>query len=177
MAFKISKTLIPEVIIIEPKIIEDDRGFFMETYKHSEFESLGIKSTFFQDNHSKSKKGVLRGMHYQKPPKGQAKLVRVLSGEIFDVAVDLRNNSPTYKKWVGVKLSESNKKMLFIPEWCAHGFLVLSTTAEVTYKTTSEYSPNHETGIAWNDSSIGITWPSTVSYVSEKDKQWPILEN
>lgn len=177
MPFTFSKTKLPDVTLIEPKVFKDSRGFFMECYKFSEFSSYGIKTNFLQDNISKSSEGVLRGLHYQDLPKGQAKLVKVLSGEIFDVAVDIRKNSPTYKQWVGIVLSDLNKKMLYIPEWCAHGFLVLSKEAIVSYKTTNEYAPDHEKGVLWNDPSIGIDWPTKVSYISEKDQLLPILSD
>jgi len=175
MSFIFKKLKIPEVILIEPKSFPDKRGFFMETYKQSEFAKSGIKEKFVQENHSQSKKNVLRGLHYQDRPKAQAKLVRCVSGEIFDVAVDIRKNSPTYGKWVGVVLSEKNKKEIFIPEGFAHGFCVLSEKAEIIYKTSREYSPKYEKGVIWNDPAINIKWPVKNPLISEKDSQWPTL--
>ncbi|MCQ6254061.1 dTDP-4-dehydrorhamnose 3,5-epimerase [Methanocaldococcus sp.] len=175
MPFKFRRLEIPEVILIEPIVFEDERGFFMETYKYSEFSKFGIKEIFVQDNHSKSKKGVLRGLHYQKNPNAQGKLVRCIRGEIFDVAVDIRKGSPTFGKWVGVILSEENKKMLYIPKGFAHGFCVLSEEAEVIYKCTAEYSPEDDRGIIWNDKDIGIDWPIKNPILSEKDKKHPPL--
>ncbi|MGC9019580.1 MAG: dTDP-4-dehydrorhamnose 3,5-epimerase, partial [Candidatus Bipolaricaulaceae bacterium] len=159
----------------EPAVFSDERGFFMETYKYSEFAAFGIRERFVQDNHSRSAKGVLRGLHYQNPPKAQGKLVRVIVGEIFDVAVDIRKGSPTYGKWVGVRLSAENKRILYIPPGFAHGFCVLSDMAEVVYKVTEEYSPVHEAGIIWNDPEIGIEWPVERPIISPKDAKWPPL--
>ena len=175
MPFEFKRLEIPDVILIKPKVFEDERGFFMEVYKRSEFEAFGILESFVQDNHSRSVKGVLRGLHYQNPPKAQGKLVRVVVGEIFDVAVDIRKGSPYYGKWVGLILSSQNKKMLYIPPGFAHGFCVLSEVAEVIYKTTEEYSPDHEAGIIWNDPEINIDWPIKNPFLSEKDKKWPFL--
>src|SRR3989344_8063247 len=159
MSFKFEKTKILEVILVKSPLFEDTRGFFMETYKYSEFSDNGIKVRFVQENHSYSKKNVLRGLHYQANPKSQGKLVRCIRGEIFDVAVDIRPDSSTYKKWVGVVLSEKNRDQLYIPAGFAHGFCVTSDIAEVIYKCTEEYSPQHERGIIWNDSAINILWP------------------
>lgn len=175
MPFLFKKLAIPDVVLIEPKVFGDERGFFMETYKESEFFKFGIKKKFIQENHSKSKKGVLRGLHYQAFPKAQAKIVRCIAGEIFDVAVDIRKNSPTYKKWVTEVLSAENKKQLYIPEGFAHGFCVLSREAEIVYKCNREYSPEKERGIIWNDPSIKIKWPVKKPILSEKDKKWPTL--
>lgn len=175
MPFRFERLEIPEVILIEPKVFSDERGFFMETYKYSNFAAFGIKERFVQDNHSRSVKGVLRGLHYQRPPKAQGKLVRVLVGEIFDVAVDIRKGSPTYGKWVGVMLSAENRWMLYIPPGFAHGFCVLSEEAEVTYKVTEEYSPEHDAGIIWNDPEIGIDWPVEQPILSAKDAGLPPL--
>jgi len=147
----------------------------METYKHSEFSAFGIKEHFLQDNHSRSAKGVLRGLHYQNPPKAQGKLVRVILGEVFDVAVDIRKGSPTYGRWVGVVLSSENKRLLYIPPGFAHGFCVLSDVAEVLCKVTEEYAPECEAGIIWNDPGIGIEWPIKHPIISSKDAQWPTL--
>mgnify|MGYP000459835698 FL=1 len=176
MPFKFQRLEIPDVILIEPEVFSDERGFFMETYKHSEFSAFGIKEHFLQDNHSRSAKGVLRGLHYQNPPKAQGKLVRVILGEVFDVAVDIRKGSPTYGRWVGVVLSSENKRMLYIPPGFAHGFCVLSDVAEVLYKVTEEYAPECEAGIIWNDPEIGIQWPIKDPILSSKDARWPSLK-
>lgn len=170
MPFTFKKLEIPEVILIKPKVFKDERGFFMENYKYSEFADFGIKDNFMQDNHSKSVKNVLRGLHFQKLPKSQAKLVRCTNGEIFDVAVDIRKESPTFGKWVGEVLSEENKKMLYIPIGFAHGFCVLSKEAEINYKSSNEYSPENEGAITWNDSTINIKWPIENPIISEKDR-------
>ena len=169
------KLSIPEVVLIEPKVFGDKRGFFMENYKYSEFAAFGIKDNFVQDNHSKSAKNVLRGLHFQMLPKAQAKLVRCIKGEIFDVAVDIRKNSPTYGKWVGEILSEENKKEFFLPIGFAHGFCVLSDEAEIVYKSSDEYSPENERAIAWNDPTININWPIKDPIVSEKDAENSLL--
>ncbi len=177
--FKKIETSIDGVYIIEPTVFGDDRGYFMETYSKAEFEEIGLYYDFVQDNQSKSKKGVLRGLHFQKE-NIQAKLVRVLKGEVFDVAVDLRPNSKTYGKWEGVILSEENKKMFLIPKGFAHGFLVLSEEAEFTYKCDDIYNHNAEGGLAWNDKEVGINWPlgnikEEDLITSEKDTKWPTL--
>lgn len=153
------QTAIPEVLIIEPKVFGDDRGFFYESFNNRIFEELtGVKRTFVQDNHSRSAKNVLRGLHYQiQHPQG--KLVRVTTGEVFDVAVDLRKSAPTFGKWVGVHLSAENKRQLWVPEGFAHGFVVLSDVAEFVYKTTDYWYPEHERSIVWDDPEIGIEWP------------------
>lgn len=171
--FKFTETAIKGVYIIEPKVFGDHRGYFMETYNYEDFKEAGLDMVFVQDNQSKSKKGVLRGLHYQKP-NPQGKLVRVISGEVFDVAVDLREGSATYGKWQGVILSAENKKQFYVPEGFAHGFLVLSDEAEFVYKCTEFYHPENEGGIAWNDSEIGIEWPLEGIedvLLSEKDKK------
>lgn len=157
----IIKTDLPDVLIIEPKVFGDARGFFYESFNARTFaEATGLQVTFVQDNHSRSAKNVLRGLHYQiKQPQG--KLVRVVAGEVFDVAVDLRKSSPTFGKWTGALLSAENKRMLWVPEGFAHGFLVLSDSADFLYKTTDYYAPAHERCIAWNDPQIGIQWPLT----------------
>lgn len=172
--FKFIKTEIEDVIIVEPKVFGDNRGYFMETYQETAFKEAGISSRFVQDNHSKSCKGVLRGLHFQKSHP-QAKLVRVIKGEVFDVAVDLRKDSKSYGKWVGVVLSEENKRQFYIPRGFAHGFLVLSDEAEFVYKCDDFYHPEDESGIMWNDSDIGIQWPKTDAEIllSEKDKKHP----
>ena len=156
--FKFIETEIKDVYIIEPKLYGDNRGYFMETYKEESFKEAGLNYTFVQDNQSKSKKGVLRGLHFQKTHP-QAKLVRVLEGEVFDVAVDLRKDSPTYGKWVGVILSAENNKQFMIPRGFAHGFVVLSETATFCYKCDELYHPEDEGGIMWNDKDINIKWP------------------
>ena len=174
MPFTFTHLAIPDVILIEPAIFRDERGFFMESYKYSDFVAFGIKEHFVQDNHSRSVKGVLRGLHYQKHPKAQGKLVRVVVGEVFDVGVDIRLGSPTYGKWVGEVLSAENKRMLYIPPGFAHGFCVLSDVADVLYKTTEEYAPEYDAGIIWNDPEIGIQWPIEHPILSEKDAVLPM---
>jgi dTDP-4-dehydrorhamnose 3,5-epimerase len=177
MPFAFKKLEISGVVLIEPKAFEDGRGFFMETYKMPDFVAAGIEGDFVQENHSCSAKGVLRGLHYQNPPFAQGKLVRVIRGEIFDVAVDIRKGSPTWGKWVGVILSEENKNILYVPEAFAHGFCVLSDIAEVIYKTTNVYSAESEAGIIWNDEDLNIEWPVKEPILSEKDKFLPSLNN
>jgi dTDP-4-dehydrorhamnose 3,5-epimerase len=177
MPFDFKRLRIPDLILIEPKVFEDGRGFFMETYKMPDFAAADIKVNFVQENHSRSSKGVLRGLHYQNPPFAQGKLVSVVRGEIFDVAVDIRKGSPTWGKWVGVILSEKNKHILYIPEGFAHGFCVLSQTTQVIYKTTDVYSAVSEAGIIWNDADLNIQWPVKEPILSEKDKKWPTLKN
>jgi len=177
MPFTFTRLDIPGVILIEAKAFLDTRGFFLESFKESSFSSNGINTRFVQDNFSHSTKGVLRGLHYQKNPKAQAKLVIALRGEIFDVAVDIRKDSPTYGKWAGEILSENNHKLLYIPEGFAHGFCVLSEEADVLYKVTQEYSPEDEMGIIWNDPEINITWPIDKPILHEKDSQLPFLKN
>lgn len=165
---------IPDVILFTPKVFGDERGFFYESFNQSLFEALtGLRPQFVQDNHSKSQQGVLRGLHYQLPPKGQGKLVRVVQGEVFDVAVDIRRTSPTFGQWVGVNLSAENKQQMWIPAGFAHGFLTLSDTAEFLYKTTDYYSPEHERCILWNDADIGVQWPTDIAMpqLSVKDQQ------
>lgn len=170
---KVIDTQLPDVKIIEPTVFADERGFFFESFNHKRFEeAIGRKVNFVQDNHSKSIQGVLRGLHYQLPPKAQAKLVRVVQGEVFDVAVDIRKSSPTFGQWVGQTLSAENKKQLWIPEGFAHGFLTLSETAEFLYKTTDYYAPELERSIRWDDSDIRIDWPiSSALYISQKDNR------
>lgn len=167
----ITKTDISDVLIFEPKIFGDERGFFMESFNQKIFETaIGRKVNFVQDNHSKSTKGVLRGLHYQLPPFAQGKLVRCVVGEVFDVAVDIRKNSKTFGQWVGVNLSAENKKQLWIPEGFAHGFCVLSETAEFVYKTTNYYSLDCDRGIFWNDPVLNICWPKDSDFIlSTKD--------
>jgi dTDP-4-dehydrorhamnose 3,5-epimerase len=168
---KVTPLSIPDVLLIEPQVFDDERGFFFESFNQQKFEeAIGRKFNFVQDNHSKSKKGVLRGLHYQLPPKAQAKLVRVSQGEVFDVVVDLRQSSKTFGKWAGEILSAENKKQIWIPEGFAHGFLTLSDAAEFLYKTTDFYSLEHEHSIIWSDPKIGIKWPDINIVLSGKDK-------
>ena len=166
---KVEQTKLDGVLLVTPNVFGDDRGFFMETYNQQKAQELGLPIKFVQDNHSKSSKGVLRGLHYQNP-QWQGKLVRVIQGEIFDVAVDIRQKSPSFGEWVGVYLNEENKQQLYVPEGFAHGFVVTSETAEVIYKCTSLYAPEQEGSILWNDPEIGIEWPIEAPQLSEKDK-------
>ena len=175
MSFSFKRLAIPEVILIEHRMFTDERGFFLETYKYSDFAKRGIREYFVQDSHSRSARDVLRGLHYQKNPKGQGKLVRCLTGEVFDVAVDIRRGSPTYGQWVSVELSEINNNMIYIPSGFAHGFVVLSKTADMVYKTTEEYSPENDRGIIWNDPDIKVLWPVKNPILSEKDLRHPPL--
>lgn len=191
---KVTKAPIEGLYVIEPKVHGDSRGFFMETYNQRDMKEAGLNMTFVQDNQSMSAKGVLRGLHFQ-IDHPQGKLIRVIKGRVFDVAVDLRKNSDTYGKWFGIELSDENKKMLYICEGFAHGFLVLSDVAEFCYKCTDFYYPDDEGGIAWNDPTIGIEWPEIVGdyngsadpagysladgtplNISEKDKRWGLLK-
>jgi dTDP-4-dehydrorhamnose 3,5-epimerase len=166
-------TIIPDVKIIEPKVFGDERGFFFESYNQQQFEAaVGYSVNFVQDNHSKSSKGVLRGLHYQLAPHAQSKLVRCVVGEVFDVAIDIRKSSPTFGQWVGVNLSAENKRQLWIPDGFAHGFVTLSETAEFLYKTTNYYHKESERSIFWNDPVFYNMWPKNIldPLVSEKDK-------
>jgi dTDP-4-dehydrorhamnose 3,5-epimerase len=166
---KVTPTRLPDVLLIEPKVFGDARGFFLETWNAREFERAGIRASFVQDNHSRSGKGVLRGLHYQLH-RPQGKLVRVTAGEVFDVAVDIRRGSPTFGRWEGARLSSESKNLLWIPVGFAHGFLVLSEFAEVIYKTTDFYAPEHERCILWSDAELGIEWPvSSAPLLSAKD--------
>lgn len=171
---KVTSCDIEGLYVIEPTVFGDERGYFMETYNQNDFKEAGLNMTFVQDNQSMSVRGVLRGLHFQKQyPQG--KLVRVVRGKVFDVAVDLREGSPTYKQWYGVELSGENKKQFYIPEGFAHGFLVLSYEAEFLYKCTDFYHPGDEGGVMWNDPEIGIEWPiedGVELIISEKDKNW-----
>lgn len=175
---KITNTKFNEIKIIEPLVYDDNRGYFFESFNRSRFEAeIKRPVNFVQDNQSKSKRGVIRGLHYQLTPKAQGKLVRVLKGEIFDVAVDIRKSSPTFGQWVGVNLSSDNKKQLWIPEGFAHGFLTVSKTAEVLYKVTEYYDKDTERSIHWADKEIGIDWTINLSpCVSEKDDKAPVLK-
>ncbi len=173
---KITPLSIPDVIVCEPKVYGDDRGFFFESFNHAQFaEAIGASYNFVQDNHSRSARNVLRGLHYQ-IQQAQGKLVRVVAGEVFDVAVDIRKSSPTFGHWVGQILSAENKKQLWVPPGFAHGFVTLSDTAEFLYKTTDYYSPQFERSILWNDPNIGIQWPLTEApMLSTKDQQAALL--
>jgi dTDP-4-dehydrorhamnose 3,5-epimerase len=173
MPFRFEPQAIPEVLLIEPRVFEDERGFFMETYKKSEFEAQGVFASFVQENHSRSRRGILRGLHFQTGDTAQAKLVRVVAGEVFDVAVDLRKSSPTYGRWVGVTLSAQNRRQLCIPPWCAHGFCVTSEVAELVYKVSAEYAPALELGLRWDDPDLAIDWPVADPVLSARDREWP----
>ncbi len=176
---KFIRTEIPDIVIIEPKVHGDQRGYFVETYRQDKLEEfLGFNVAFCQDNESKSKKGVLRGLHYQLPPHAQTKLVRVIKGRVLDIAVDIRQGSPTFGKYVAVELSEENKKQLFVPRGFAHGFLVLEDNTIFAYKVDSYYSPECDRGIAYDDADIGIRWPLSKErlLLSEKDTKQPKLK-
>ena len=177
--FQFTKTGIEGLVVVEPKVFGDNRGYFMETYNYNDFKAAGLDMVFVQDNQSKSKKGVLRGLHFQKK-NPQGKLVRVVSGEVYDVAVDLRKGSDTYGKWYGVLLSAGNKKQFYVPEGFAHGFVVMSETAEFVYKCTRFYDPSDEGGLMWNDPEIGIDWPvpeNAELLLSEKDQHHQPLKD
>jgi len=173
MPFNFEKLSMSGLVMVEPVIFGDDRGFFMESFKTTDFTAFGINKRIVQINQSRSQRNVLRGLHYQIRPKGQSKLVRVVTGEIFDVAVDLRQGSPTYGKWEGLRLSADNRKMLYIPEGFAHGFCVLSESADVEYACGEEYSPMHDRGILWNDPELAIKWPVESPIISDKDRKNP----
>ena len=179
MAIEVVHTSLPEVLLIKPRVFEDERGFFFESFnKRDWLDATGVECDFVQDNHSRSTKGVLRGLHYQLPPAAQGKLVRTLAGEIFDVAVDIRRDSPNFGKWVGEILSADNKCQLWIPEGFAHGFLAISDTVEILYKTTDYYSQECERCIAWNDPHLAIDWPiDSLPILSDKDAVAPGFEN
>lgn len=177
MPFKFSRLEIPEVILIEAGRFADERGYFAETYKLSDFTAAGVPGLFVQDNFSSSKRGAIRGLHYQKEPMAQGKLVMVCHGEIFDVAVDIRNGSPTFGRWVGKKLTTANGMMLYIPPGFAHGFSVLSAEAVVSYKVTKEYAADLDRGIIWNDTDIDIPWHVEVPLLSTKDASLPRLRD
>ena len=177
MPFTFKRLSIPDVILVEPQSFSDDRGFFFESFKESDFFSNGIDKKFVQDNFSHSVNGVIRGLHFQKAPKAQAKLVTVLKGKIFDVAVDIRKNSPTYGKWVSEILSGNTHNLLYVPEGFAHGFCVISDEADVLYKVSNEYSQEHERSIIWNDPKLDIQWPIKKPIISNKDNKLSLLEN
>ena len=169
-------TAIADVKIIEPTVFGDERGFFFESFNQQRFdEAVGRPVQFVQDNHSRSARGVLRGLHYQLPPHAQGKLVRVTAGEVFDVAVDIRRSSPSFGQWVGVLLSAANKRQLWIPEGFAHGFVTVSEHAEFLYKTTNYYAPASDRGIRWDDAQLGIDWGISVPLLSGKDQQQPLF--
>lgn len=170
------ETKLPGVILVEPDVYEDSRGFFLETWNRKRYEEIGIRETFVQDNVSFSQEGILRGLHFQNP-QSQGKLVQVLSGEVWDVAVDIRKGSPTFGQWVGEVLSEQNHKQLYIPPGFAHGFCVTSPTALFAYKCTRFYDPSTEHGILWNDPDLGINWPVERPLLSSKDKDYPRLKD
>jgi dTDP-4-dehydrorhamnose 3,5-epimerase len=176
--FKLIETGIDGLVVIEPQVFGDERGYFLETYSKRDFERLGIDADFVQDNESKSKKGVLRGLHYQ-TSHAQGKLVRVISGEVYDVAVDLRKESKTFGKWHGIHLSSENKRLFYVPEGFAHGFLVLSDEAVFSYKCTDFYAPEYDAGIFWNDEDLNIDWPleGIDVLLSEKDSRLPRLKD
>ena len=173
----IETTSLPGVLIFTPRVFKDPRGFFFESYKDVVWQAAGIETVFVQDNHSRSVRDTLRGLHFQLPPAEQVKLVRVVRGVVWDVAVDIRAGSPTFGQWIGVELSEDNFRQLYIPAGFAHGFCVLSDEADVLYKTSHIYSPAHEQGIAWNDPDIGIIWPAREPLLSDRDRAAPSLED
>ena len=176
---KFTALAIPEVLLIEPKVFGDARGFFLESFRQDLFDqAAGGHYEFIQDNHSRSSKGVLRGLHYQLPPHAQGKLVRVTSGAVFDVAVDIRRDSATFGQWVGAELTAENHRQLWVPPGFAHGFLVLSETADFVYKTTAYYAPESDRGMRWNDADIGIDWPKldVELSLSEKDLKQPLFK-
>ena len=173
--FNFIETKVKDVYIIEPTVFGDNRGFFMETYHYEEFSKAGLDIVFVQDNHSKSKKSVLRGLHFQKKHP-QGKLVKVIKGAVYDVAVDLRKDSTTFGKWVGVELTEDNKKMFYVSEGFAHGFVTLEDDTEFLYKCTDYYHPEDEGGLIWNDPNLNVSWPMDTPILSEKDKKWPTLK-
>lgn len=177
MPFEFIPLEIPGPLVVESRVFGDARGSFTEVYKYSEFAHAGIAEHFVQDNYSRSSRGVLRGLHYQKDPFAQGKLVRCLKGRVFDVVVDIREGSPYFGKWVGIELSEDNGLMFFVPRGFAHGFVVLSDMADFLYKCTAEYSPENDRGLLWNDPSIGIDWPVTEPVLSNKDRALPLLRN
>jgi dTDP-4-dehydrorhamnose 3,5-epimerase len=177
MPFEFRNVEIPGPLLIQPQVFGDNRGFFLEMYKHSDYAQAGIREHLVQDNYSRSERGVLRGLHYQKAPYAQGKLVTCLRGAIYDVAVDIRKSSPSFGKWVGIELSEENKFLFYVPQGFAHGFQVLSESADVLYKCTSEYSPANDRGIIWNDPDIAVPWPLKDPLLSTKDRIHPRLQD
>jgi dTDP-4-dehydrorhamnose 3,5-epimerase len=176
MPFTFTRLRLPEVILIQPRIGQDNRGYFRETFKASEFAAFGLSTQFVQSNHSHSTRNVVRALHYQKNPQAQDKLIAVAQGAVFDVAVDIRRGSPTYGAWVGAQLSAENGHLLYIPAGFAHGFCVLGESADLVYQVTAEWSPQHETGIFWNDPAIGIDWPIRNPVLSARDLALPMLD-
>jgi len=177
MAFEFTKTPIEGVIVVQPKVFPDARGCFFESYRKEEFIKGGIDLEFVQDNHSVSQKGVLRGLHFQRAPRAQGKLIRVGRGAVYDVAVDIRPQSPTYKQWFGIELNDKNCTMLYIAPGLAHGFATLEDDTVFLYKCTDIYSPEHDAGILWNDPDVGVDWPLEKPTLSEKDKVRPMLRD
>lgn len=177
MPFEFEKLKLDGLVLVKPRVFRDDRGFFIESYKKRDFALAGLPGEFVQDNHSRSSKGVLRGLHYQRGAAAQGKLVRCLSGAILDVGVDLRRGSPAFGKWEAAELTAENAHMLYVPPGFAHGFLVLSGTAEILYKCTAEYSPADEGGIIWNDPEIGVRWPVKDPLLSGRDAALPLLKD
>ncbi|HEX2226764.1 MAG TPA: dTDP-4-dehydrorhamnose 3,5-epimerase [Candidatus Binatia bacterium] len=175
MPFRFTPVGLPEVILIQPAVFPDARGFFMELYKYSEFSRNGIAEQFVQANHSHSSRNTLRGLHYQKKPQAQGKLVRAVIGEIFDVVVDIRKGSPRYGRWAATRLSASNNNILYIPPGFAHGAWVMSDEASLLYMVTQEYAPECEAGVIWNDPELAICWPAGDPVLSERDRKWPPL--
>ena len=173
--FRFQRLELPDIIVIEPTVFEDDRGMFMEVYRASDFLRAGIEEPFVQENHVRSVRGVLRGLHYQKRPAAQGKLLRVASGEIYDVAVDIRRQSPTFGRWVSIRLSADNRLMVYVPLGFAHGYCVLSDIADVIYNTTAEYDPAQDRGILWNDPELAIAWPISRPRLSARDAALPPL--
>jgi dTDP-4-dehydrorhamnose 3,5-epimerase len=167
----IETTSLPGVLIFTPRVFKDTRGFFCESYNYDVWRAAGIETIFVQDNHSRSVRHTIRGLHFQLPPAAQVKLLRVVRGAVWDVAVDIRKGSPTLGRWVGVELTEDNFRQLYIPEGFAHGFCVLSESADVLYKTSCVYSPGHEQGIRWNDPAVSIPWPAGEPLLSDRDRQ------
>jgi dTDP-4-dehydrorhamnose 3,5-epimerase len=175
MSLIFTPTALPGVMIIEPKVFSDERGYLMETYKRSEFIAAGVNADFVQENHSLSLYGTLRGLHLQRQPKAQAKLVRVIDGTVFEVVADVRRDSPNFGQWASFILSAENRRSLFVPAGYAHGFCVTSAEAQVVYKMTAEYAPELEDGIRWDDPVLGITWPISSPKLSARDSRWPGL--
>jgi len=175
MPFSFTKLPLEGLVLVEPTVFTDGRGFFLESYKESDFAAAGIDERFVQDNHSLSQKNILRGLHFQRAPKAQGKLVRVISGTVWDVAVDIREDSPTFKRWHGVELSAENKLMLYIPPGFAHGFVALTDDVHLLYKCTEEYDAALDTGIRWNDQDLAIDWPVDEPVLSPKDEELPML--
>ena len=177
MPFEFERLKPEGLVLVKPRVFPDERGFFIETYRRRDFAAAGVPEEFVQDNHSKSAKGVLRGLHYQRAPRAQGKLVRCVAGAILDVGVDIRKGSPTFGRWAASELTAANAHMLYLPPGFAHGFLVLSETAEIIYKCTAEYSPADEGGFAWNDPDVGVAWPVAAPVLSGRDAALPRLKD